>query len=225
MKGQESACETHGGSKPQGGASAWEERSRIQTDHNLKGNYLKEARQKSRGVISTSCPHEGHVQSMGTRGLWSEGQEKGPKKAHQSRGMCWLEGVQGGTWIRHSRGRAVTPNLPAAGVEGSCPHPSLWAPYPRPRTLPATRSSHIPQSTRFAVWSLLNFKKQRWLWDQVSLRRGGHHTSMARILGWSVLCHPVSRRDVRSHEDAESQISPNTCKGRQRHRGKQSGTL
>lgn len=102
MKGREHACEMHGGTKPKRHASAQEERSRIQTDHDLKCNYLKEPRRKSREASSTSCPQEGHLQSTGTRGagLWSGGQAKGPQRAsdesnisHQSCGMCWLKGV------------------------------------------------------------------------------------------------------------------------------------
>lgn len=145
-------------------------------------------------------PQEGQLQSTGTTkgaGLWSRGgraQAKGPQRASNESSIpelqLWDVLSGGATQEAHeptTAGGEITPNLPAGGAEGSCPHPSLWAPYPRPETLPATRSRHVPQSTQFALWPQLNFKKQLWLWDQASQRAEKDTTSPWHGF-WGVQC-------------------------------------
>lgn len=149
-------------------------------------------------------------------------------------GCADWRGTQGGTWTHHGTG-GITPNFPPAGAEGSCPHPSLWAPYPRPGTLPATRSRHIPRSTRFAVW-------QRWISSSSSGFgtkpacteedtaypwhgfQGGQRSAtrlVARLCAYKEHFKGVEG----AIERYKTKSCPNACEGRQRRGGKQSGTL
>lgn len=112
--------------------------------------------------------------------------QQGEQHPNTAVGYAVWKGYTGGTWTCHGTG-GTTPSVPAGEPEDSCSHPSLGSPRRSSGTRPATSSRHIPQTTRFTVWPLLNFKQQLWLWDGASLCRG-HHMSMARVLGWSVPC-------------------------------------
>lgn len=205
MKGQERACEMHGGTKPGRSWAALKRRGaefRQTTTWNAT-IWKKQEGDPDRWVQPPALgkditrPQAQEVLVCGPEGREKDYKEPATRAAsHQSCGMCWLEGYTG-RHMNPPRHRGHNPQLSSCGGWGQLPSSQPLGSLPKTRDPSCHQVKAHPTINPICCLAAVNFKQQLWLWDQASLHRGGHRISMARISGWSALCHSVSSKAVR----------------------------